>query len=126
MKRATVAACVLVFLAVSGSRAFAAPIQPPVWSGNGANVGISWTSSTAQGSGFVTFDTFSYAADTSIGQATWYGIFLNDPALTDGAATNTSRWDVLIFDNSGPGGTPNNLIGGDLGANVQRTTLGTG
>src|SRR3954464_314413 len=102
MKRATVAACVLVFLAVSGSRAFAAPIQPPVWSGNGANVGISWTSSTAQGSGFVTFDTFSYAADTSIGQATWYGIFLNSD-LTNGGATNTSRWDVLIFDDSGLG-----------------------
>ena len=124
MTKLASAAWVMMFLAVSGTHALATPIQPPVWSGNGSNVGISWTSQTGNGSGFVTFDNFSYGSNTLVNQATWYGIFLNLD-LTNGAL-NTSRWDVMLFDSTGPGGTPSNMIGGQLNANVQHTTLGTG
>jgi hypothetical protein len=112
-------------LALCSTRAFASPIQPPVWTGNGANVGISWTSQTANGTGYVTFDDFSYGSTTTINQATWYGIFLNLD-LTNGVP-NTSRWDLLISDSTGPGGTPGSApIGGELNAPVVQTAVGTG
>ena len=118
----SISACV-VTICVSRP-ALATSVQPPVWSGNGANVGISWTSETATGSGFVTFDDFSYASTTNVNEVTWWGIFLNSD-LTNGSQ-NTSRWDILIEDNTGPGGTPHNLIGGQLNAPVQGTNVGTG
>jgi hypothetical protein len=44
-------------------------------------------------------------------------------SFVDGAP-HTGRWDLLI--NADNGGGPGALIGGDLDANVVRTTLGTG
>jgi len=126
MKRVALALYTVGVLTLSGTQALAAPIQPPIWTTNGDNVGFSWTSDTiATGNGFVTFDDFSYASATSVNQVTWYGIFLLNPQLTNGPV-NTSRWDVLINDDSGPGGTPGNLIGGQLNATVAQTVLGTG
>ncbi len=126
MKRLALTACVVAFLMLSGAPAFATPIQPAVWSGNGTNVGASWTSQTANSgglaSGFVTFDDFLFGTTTTINQVSWLGIFLNLD-LTNGAI-NTSRWDVLIESDSG--GAPNGLIGGQLNATVQTTALGSG
>lgn len=126
MKRPAIAMFVLALVAACGTRAFATPVtlQPPVWSGNGANVGVGWTSQTANGTGFVTFDDFGYGAATTVNHATWFGIYLNAD-FTDGAP-NTSRWDILINDDTGPGGTPGNRIGGLLNAPTVRTTLGSG
>jgi len=108
------------------TRALATPVlvQPPVWAGNGTNVGIGRTSETANQTGVVSFDDFSFASATTINHATWYGIFLNAD-LTNGAP-NTSRWDILINDNTGPGGAPGPLIASTLNASTVRTQLGTG
>ena len=118
---------ILVFCVVAASApAFASPVllQPPVWSGNGTNVGISWTSQTSNGSGYVAFDSFSFAQNTTINAVTWWGIYLNLADLTNGAP-NTTRWDTLFFDDVA--GHPNALVGGQIvNTTVQRTTVGTG
>ncbi len=126
MKRLALGTFVIAFLALSSIPASASPIysQPAVWTGAGTDVGASWTSQTGSGSGFVTFDNFSFATATTINQATWFGMFLNLD-LTNGAP-NTSRWDILINDSTGPGGSAGNLIGGTLNAQVQRTAVGNG
>ena len=126
MKRLALGAFVIALLALSSIPAGATPLysQPAVWTGAGTDVGISWTSQTASGSGFVTFDKFSFATATTINQATWFGMFLNLD-FTNGAP-NTSRWDILINDSTGPGGSVGNLIGGTLNAQVQRTAVGNG
>ena len=78
--------------------------------------------------GFVSFDNFSFASTTTINQISWFGIFLHDNG--NGTFTNeppnTSRWDVLINDSTGQGGTPGNLIGGQLNAGPTQTVVGTG
>jgi len=126
MKRSAVAACGVVLLALFSTRALATPVlvQPPVWAGDGTNVGIGRTSETANQTGFVSFDDFSFASATTINHATWYGIFLNAD-LTNGVP-NTSRWDILINDNTGPGGAPGPLLASTLNAPTVRSTLGTG
>ena len=127
MKRLAFGAFVIAYLALSSIPAGATPVysQPAVWTGAGTNVGFSWTSQTVSGgTGFVTFDNFSFATATTINQATWFGMFLNLD-LTDGVP-NTGRWDILINDSTGPGGSPGPLIGGTLNAQVQRTAVGSG
>jgi len=126
MKKFAVAACGVALVTLFGTRALATPIlvQPPVWAGNGTNVGIGRTSETANQTGFVSFDDFSFASPTTIGHATWYGIFVNAD-LTNGVP-NTSRWDILINDNTGPGGAPGPLVADTLNAPTVRTALGTG
>jgi len=123
MKRFALAASVIVILGLFGAPALASPFsQPAVWSGNGTDVGSSWTSQTSAGSGYVAFDDFSFATDTLINQMTWEGIFLNLD-LTNGVP-NTSRWDILI--NSSNGGVPGALLAANTGASVTMTTLGSG
>jgi len=125
MKRFTFAAVIIGVLAFN-ARAFATPVlvQPSVWSGNGTNVGISWTSQTSAGSGYVAFDDFSFATTTVVNQITWLGIYLNLD-LTNGTP-NTSRWDILFNDNTGPGGTPGPNVAVNTGVGVVQTTLGSG
>ena len=126
MKRLALAACVIGLLGLHSTSASATSIQPAVWSGNGTNVGSGSTSQTSAGTGFVTYDNFSFATATTINQLTWLGIYVNDTTFLNGAP-NTSRWDILIFDSTGIGGTPANLIGGAIDdKQVTRTTLGTG
>ena len=125
MKRVAVALYTLGLLTLVGTQAHAAPIQPPIWTNNGDNVGFSWTADTVNGTGFVTYDDFSYASDTLVNQVTWWGIFLTNPDLTNGPV-NTSRWDVLINDASGPSGTPGPMVGGQVNATVQQTAVGNG
>ena len=130
MKPLVVAASVIGLLGLSAAQALATPVyvQPPVWSGNGANVGSGWTSQTFQQTGFVAFDNFSFATTTIINQISWFGMFLHDNG--NGTFTNeppnTSRWDVLIEDSTGPAGTPGGLIGGQLNAGPTQAIVGTG
>jgi hypothetical protein len=130
MKTIKILLSLVCFVGISSSQALATPlfIQPAVWSGNGANVGFGWTSQTTSGgntNGFVTFDNFSFVSTTTVNEVTWIGIFLDTSSgnFADGAP-NTSRWDLLI--NADNAGAPGLLIGGQLNANVVRTTLGTG
>lgn len=129
MQRLVAAASVIGLLGLSAASAFAGPVlvQPSVWSGNGTNVGSSLTSQTfgSPASGFVAFDDFSFAVATTINQMTWFGIYLNDGTFTD-APPNTSRWDVIIDNSSGPGGLPGGLIVADGNVSTVRTTLGSG
>jgi hypothetical protein len=124
MKRFALAATVIIILGLFGAPALASPVlsQPAVWSGNGTDVGISWTSQTSNGTGFVAFDDFMFGTDTLINEITWEGIFLNSN-LTNGSP-NTSRWDVII--NSSTAGLPSGLIVANTNVSVTTTTLGTG
>ena len=129
MRRLSLALALLIVGSVGfgGSIASAGPVlvQPPVWAGNGSNVGVSWTSQTSSQTGFVAFDDFSFANTTAVNQVTWFGIYLT-LNLTNGAP-NTTRWDTLIFDSLGPSGTPQTLLGGQIdNTTVTRTTAGTG
>jgi hypothetical protein len=72
----------------------------------------------------VAFDNFSFATTTTINQISWFGIFLDNNL--NNAAPNSSRWDVLIDNSSGPGGTPGGNIGGQLNAGPTQTIVGTG
>jgi hypothetical protein len=79
--------------------------QPPVWAGNGTDVGNLWTShSDATVTGFRTNDNFSLTSAGTINEATWFGIYLN---LADGsdATPDTVSW-VIRFqaDNAGAPG----------------------
>jgi hypothetical protein len=130
MKRIVLLLSVVGFLGISSSPALATPlyIQPAVWSGNGTNVGVGWTSQTTSGgntNGFVTFDDFSFAAATTFNEVTWLGIYLDlsSGSFADGAP-HTGRWDLLI--NADNSGAPGALIGGTTNADVVRTTVGTG
>jgi|KBSMisStaDraftv2_1062788.scaffolds.fasta_scaffold337995_2 PEP-CTERM motif len=127
MRRLVLVLSVVGLLSLSSSQALATPlfIHPAVWSGNGTNVGVGLASQTTSGgntNGFVAFDNFSFAAATTFNEVTWFGFYLgsND---TDGPP-HTSRWDLLI--NADNAGAPGLLIGGQLNANVLRTTLGLG
>src|SRR6476620_3074604 len=127
MRRLVLVLSVVGLLSLSSSHALATPlfIHPAVWSGNGTNVGVGLASQTTSGgntNGFVAFDNFSFAAATTFNEVTWFGFYLgsND---TDGPP-HTSRWDLLI--NADNAGAPGLLIGGQLNANVLRTTLGLG
>jgi hypothetical protein len=97
----------LLFFGVLRTIVGGAITQPSVWSGNGTDVGSSWTSQVdSTPAGFRTFDNFSFQSSTTVGQVTWLGIYLNLDGLTNGAK-NTTTWDVGFFaDNSGsPGST---------------------
>src|SRR5260221_9881002 len=103
MQRIVLLLSVVGFLGISSSQAIASPIyiQPAVWSGNGTNVGVSWTSQTTSGgntNGFVALDNFSFAAATTFNEVTWLGIYLDSSSgsFVDGAP-HTGRWDLLVL-----------------------------
>ena len=99
--------------------------QPSVWSGNGTNVGTSWTSHTdAALTGFRALDNFSLSSAASISQVSWRGIYLNND-LTN-ASPSTTTW-VIRFqaDNAGVPG-PVLAVSFLTAAEVNRQTLGTG
>jgi hypothetical protein len=101
-------------------------LQPSVWSGNGTDVGNSWTSQADSSfTGFRTFDNFSVLSPTTINQVSWLGIYLNLSDLSNGAP-NTTTWDIGFFtDNAGTPVIPVSETALSA-AQVGRQTLGTG
>ena len=99
--------------------------QPPVWSGNGANVGFSSTSHVGSTlSGYNAFDNFTLGSAAVVNQVSWYGIYLSQ-ANTDGAP-NTEHWNInFLTDNVGTPGTA--LSGTALTlAQVTQSAVGSG
>jgi hypothetical protein len=91
------------------------------------NLGFSWTSTIdSSGSGFITWDNFTLASDSSITSASWRGFawdFQNSSNNPVSLATTT--WIVSFFDdNSGVPGSP---VGGDAraAATVATVLVGT-
>lgn len=100
--------------------------QPPVWSGDGTDVGHTYTSQTDPGlNGFRALDDFTLASDAIINEVVWWGVYL-DANLQDGSP-NTTTWLVRFQEDDA--GVPGAVIppaSSIPAANVEAQLVGTG
>jgi CubicO group peptidase (beta-lactamase class C family) len=119
---------IIIGVLVSVRTLAAAPLyqQPSLWSGNGTNVGSTWSSQVDSSlSGYRAYDNFSLPTGGAINQATWRGIYVDATTLQN-AAVNTTDWNISLQANNA--GAPGSVLSSSTipAAQVSKQIVGTG